>query len=199
MTFGGVAAGTELLVSYSFFTDGNLGATCTGDTAASSPCALSAWSAAFTLNGRLHQVGQDVTQAPNGSATNMSKVDGIEVADPPLGLFTFLTSVTADTPFTLIGSALGSVRAGMTENQVASTGSSFVDFAQSVYWAGVNSVTLVDGTPVDYTLTSASGTDYSGSLAPIPEPATWILMLGGAAALTALRRRKADPTPRLTC
>ncbi len=41
-----------------------------------------------------------------------------------------------------------------------------------------------------YTVQSASGTDYLGALAAVPEPGSWALMLGGAALLALHGRRR---------
>ncbi|GAB4040317.1 MAG: hypothetical protein Fur0014_10720 [Rubrivivax sp.] len=65
-----------------------------------------------------------------------------------------------------------------------------LDLGNSFYWDGIDAVT-VDGLPVDFTVTSASGTDYAASLAPVPEPGTALLWAGGLAGLLAERRRRA--------
>ena len=57
-----------------------------------------------------------------------------------------------------------------------------VDFSHTLLWGGITSVTDdATGEPVDgWTLTSASGFDYSKP-APEPEPASWVLLaIGGA-------------------
>lgn len=58
------------------------------------------------------------------------------------------------------------------------------DFAHTITWAGVSSVT-VGGQAVAYSLSSASGVDWSGAYtAPVPEPAAaWLLALGACALL----------------
>lgn len=54
-----------------------------------------------------------------------------------------------------------------------------IDASHSAYWGGIDSVST-DGTSVDYTVTSASGTDYRYSTAPaVPEASTVILMCFG--------------------
>jgi len=64
----------------------------------------------------------------------------------------------------------------------------------SLYWGGIDGVTI-DGVAVtDFDVTSASGTDYLHSTAPVPEPDGVLLMAGGLAMLglrQRLRRGKA--------
>jgi hypothetical protein len=66
------------------------------------------------------------------------------------------------------------------------------DAAHSGYWAGIDTPTA-NGVPIDnYTITSASGTDYSRSMVPasVPEPATALTLLIGAAGLASVRARR---------
>lgn len=66
------------------------------------------------------------------------------------------------------------------------------DFANTLVWGGIQSVSLLDGTPVfDWTTLSGSGFDYgSAAVAPVPLPPT-LPMLGTAlAGFLAYRRRR---------
>jgi hypothetical protein len=62
------------------------------------------------------------------------------------------------------------------------------DAANSFYWGGIQSVEALDGSPVDFTIASASGTNYLVS--QVPEPATYVSLSLGLAALLAVRRRR---------
>lgn len=68
------------------------------------------------------------------------------------------------------------------------------DASHSLYWGGIKQVTDSEGNVVDYSITSASGTDYRQSFipsttAPVPEPDTYALMMAGLGVLGAAARR----------
>jgi hypothetical protein len=55
----------------------------------------------------------------------------------------------------------------------------WLDAGQSVYWDGIATVTTRDDAAVDDTVTALSGVDCRVSFAPIPEPATVLLLAPG--------------------
>ncbi len=59
-----------------------------------------------------------------------------------------------------------------------------------MYWDGIATITTHDDTAVDYTVTALSGADYRVSFAPIPEPATVLLMAPGLALPIRLEARR---------
>jgi PEP-CTERM motif len=59
----------------------------------------------------------------------------------------------------------------------------------SGYWNGVESISQGGLGVTDWTVTSASGVDYSTSLRPVPEPTTWALMVAGLLVLAVGRMR----------
>lgn len=71
-----------------------------------------------------------------------------------------------------------------------SSGAAHYDLGNSIYWGGISQVTTLDGTPLDVTISSSSGTDYFKSYIPaVPEPASVSLVMAGMAALLITRRR----------
>ena len=70
---------------------------------------------------------------------------------------------------------------------VGSSPSAF-DLGHSLYWAGIESVTVNGQAVNDFSLTSGSGTAYGQSLAPVPLPGS-LIMFVPALALGLLRRR----------
>lgn len=71
------------------------------------------------------------------------------------------------------------------------TGQAIADASHSAYWGGILSVTTEDGTPLAYTLSSVSGTDWSQSFAStVPEPGAQASMISGLVLLGWFFRRR---------
>jgi hypothetical protein len=63
-------------------------------------------------------------------------------------------------------------------------GTADLDFSSTATWSGIQQVTI-GGSPVPFTITSESGTDWTK---PVPEPGAAALLLTGAAMLCVVRR-----------
>lgn len=101
----------------------------------------------------------------------------------------FGTEINLTTTLDLTNQLLfGDLKTGEGVEGVAGTVTA--DFAHTVVWGGIRSVSLLDGTVVtDWTSTSGSGFDY-GSASVVPVPAAVWLFGPAVAGLAALRRRR---------
>ena len=64
---------------------------------------------------------------------------------------------------------------------------------QSMYWAGISSVTRADGSAVAYSLSSQSGTDYARSFVPtsaVPEPSGVMMAVAGLGLIAFVTRKR---------
>lgn len=101
---------------------------------------------------------------------------------------------TFGTSFDMMLRALASSGLAAESNLFNAGSHGFTDFYNTIYWDGIQSVKLLNGSDVAYSISAASGADYTQSFAPVsavPEPATLPLLAAALAGLAwAARRRR---------
>jgi hypothetical protein len=167
-TAPGVADGTFLDVTFGILVEGN-GVQAIGS-------AYGRWQLQADLGGGFYDIG---------AFQQYDQVNGL--TGNAFGLFTATVQVQSGFQAPLVIELTGA--------SVSDTGGEAVaDLVDTLYWGGVTNVS-VGGVSVDnYTLTSASGTDWANSFAPnpgaVPEPAAWATMLLGFGGLGATLRAR---------
>lgn len=66
---------------------------------------------------------------------------------------------------------------------------------RSAYWGGLTDVRDASGALTPFVVTSASGTKYLHSFAPVPEPPAYVLALVGLGVTSLHHRRRRDRKP----
>lgn len=122
-----------------------------------------------------------------------SVINGTVNGEPgsPYGQFTLTGWLPVNRPvYTYTGL---NVSTALGRTAAVASGQASADLGNSVYWGGISSVTMADGSALSYTITSDSGTDYARSYvpaSPVPEPSRVLMMaLGLAGCVLAGRRR----------
>ena len=91
----------------------------------------------------------------------------------------------------LRAAVLGGVYTGDNATSFSGSGVMATDATHSMYWDGITSLQDADGHAiVAFTALNAVGIDYARSLAVVPEPGAWALMLGGLALMGVIARRR---------
>lgn len=182
----GPAGKTGVLTGTLVF-NGGLGATASGSpNSATNAGASYNFSASFF--GQNVGLSGSVLEASNGTSNS---------TNPAGGAFT----VTANISFGADGWAVGTITLGATTQSEASArpyqatsvspvigaeAHAAAAFGHTLYWGGIDSLTVDGQVLTGYTLLSASGIDYRLSTAPVPEPGIAALLLAGLAVV--LRR-----------
>lgn len=168
ITAPGVPNGTAGMVTYAVSVDGSLFTDEPGGASAS-------WSINTDLNGGAFDLGV------RGALTN-----GLYTGSP-FGTFTATVPFGFGATLPLYVQLEAAAQAAY-DSSPGLPNASF-DLGQSLYWGGIVGIT-VNGVPVSaFDVSSASGTQYMGSMAPVPEPGALGLMLAGLGLLAGLQRR----------
>jgi len=154
ITAPGVATGTLGSLTFSLIVDGNLDVGAVGSSAAGWQLQADLGGGAFDINAGGRQYAPGLGGAYVGT---------------PLGSFSatvnfqFGFAAPLDVELTASAQAAYDSRPGMPT-------ASF-DLAHSLYWGGIGNISINVTAVAGAVVSSASGTDYIGSFAPVPEPA----------------------------
>lgn len=136
----------------------------------------------FTASGTeqyFQDSGRNITQLVNGQPVNA------------LGSFLVnFTTVNGSPLSTSFAIAASSTARSYSQQNILTAASSY-SFGNSIYWDGIESVSY-NGISSPYTVQSLSGADYTQSFAPaaVPEPASYVLMLGGMLGIYFIQARR---------
>lgn len=84
----------------------------------------------------------------------------------------------------------GQLRAGLrSQSGVAGLSTADADFTNTITWEGIDAVLAGSTLVSDYSLVSASGTDWRLPVAAIPEAPTWLMLIAGLAVVLNRRLR----------
>jgi hypothetical protein len=174
ITAPGVPNGTAGMVTYAVSVNGSLFADAPG-------VARASWSLAADLDGGASDI--------NVGGTQNSLVNGGQYVGAPFGTFIGTARFAFGSTIQLFVQLEGIAQAAY-NNTIPGLPNASFDMGQSLYWGGINGIT-VNGAPVSvFNVSSTSGTDYRNSMAPIPEPGALAMMLAGLGVLVGLQRRR---------
>lgn len=134
----------------------------------------------FNTQARLTHLGTD-------TANTFTRVNNVGYTGSLGGYWDLSIPIT-------FGQAFG-IDAGITTSAITlaganSTVNSFANFGNSIYWGGITSITLANGTTTTaFSALGDTGHDWNRSAVPVPEPSTWLYLALGLTAGAFMRRR----------
>lgn len=176
-------ANTSGILSGSFVVSGSVGATVTGSPLTTT-AAGSSYSVQLSLNSANVAQSGNITLGTNGYHEEANTGGGVYLVNAPIYFGAdgwAIVSLSMYAQLNSNGTARG-YQACSNCGLVAGEYSTGADFAHTIYWGGISSLTINGAEVTDYQLVSASGTDYRYSTEAVPLPASaWLFgssMLG---------------------
>ncbi|NRF70311.1 PEP-CTERM sorting domain-containing protein [Aquincola sp. S2] len=166
ITAPGVPTGTFGTLIFSIMVDGSLAAGSEGGTVARWQLDADLGGGAYDISARGRQNGAELGGAYIGS---------------PFGEFSGTGTFQFGIASQLLVELTASAQVGYSQTSTGLPSASY-DLAHSLYWGGINSVSLNGVALSDYSVSSGSGTDYRDSMVPVPQPVPEPASLGLALA-----------------
>lgn len=179
VTLAGAGLSGSGLANISFFVDGSLFNSGTAGlggnfsaTAAANFVFRANGAEAFTFDSQavLNHLG-------TVSTLTYTRVNGIDHTGGLGGMWNVSVPITFDQAFAMDA---GLVTTASTLAGPNSAVSSFANFGNSIYWAGITSITLADGSvATEFSALGSTGYDWKTSAMPVPEPSSaWLFFFG---------------------
>lgn len=129
-----------------------------------------------------------LTESGTVDGSTFTWVNGADYAGNLGGFWNVSIPLMFNQAFSLSSTLSTSAHATAGSNSAVS---SFAEFGNSIYWGGITSITLADGsTTTAFAALGATGHDWAASAAPVPEAEVYSLLLAGLSLIAVVSRRK---------
>lgn len=168
------ATGTAIQIHYSFLLDAALSLDFTqlsGFGNGDASLGWTEWRFNHYANSTSVNFGERIDVMDNGSFVTSQQ--GNHQALPQGGRINLVANTAVGMPTHIYMGLLAQTFIG--NGRAVSSGNAVADLGNSLYWGGIDRVTLADGTAIDFSASSSSGIDYANSFIPtadVPEPNT---------------------------